>query len=112
MSDIKESDWKILRGLKAQALERFCEITLAEAKSICDDNSQAFHERYLKLFTFIERRDEALAIGFNDLRRSNAHPRLVFMRASELITDDECSKFSGDLRNRIDAHIKDAGLEE
>jgi hypothetical protein len=48
MREIKESDWKILRQVHKEALERFCEQILLEVERINSDSAKSFHQRYLE----------------------------------------------------------------
>jgi hypothetical protein len=103
MSDqIRESDWKILRGLKQVALERFCERTLGEIAAVAIATSRGAHERYLEVFKLIDRRDEEIAVAFNDLRRSNAILKLAAMRSRGLVTDEEFGRFSEETRDVVE----------
>lgn len=99
---IRESDWKILRDLKPLALERFCERTLGEIAAITIATTKGAHERYLEVFRLIDRRDEELALAFNDLRRSNAILNLATMRSRGLVTDEEFQRFSAETRDVVE----------
>jgi len=102
MREIKESDWKILRQLHPEALERFCKEILLEIESINSDSAKSFHRRYLDTFGVLHRRDKEIAETFNNLRRSTALRQLASMRARGLLTEDEFSRFSQDTRNAVD----------
>ena len=52
--------------------------------------------------TLIEQHERALVIGFDDIRRSNALSRLVFMREAELFTEEEFARFSDETRGRVE----------
>ena len=99
---IRESDWKTLRDLKPLALERFCERTLGEIAAITIATSRGAHERYLEVFRLIDRRDEDIALAFNDLRRSNAIIKLTTMRSLGVVTDEEFGRFSQETRNVVE----------
>ena len=49
MRDIKESDWKIFKGVREVALERFCERVLHEIERIGSDATKTKHQRYLAI---------------------------------------------------------------
>jgi hypothetical protein len=68
MLEIKESDWKLLRKVHKEALERFCKQILAEVKRINSDDAKDYHRRYLDLWELLRQRDKELAVAFNDLR--------------------------------------------
>jgi hypothetical protein len=67
---IKESDWKLLRELSPIALDRLCQRIIEEVQAICGDSGQSNHERYLAMYKHIRRREEDIAIAFDDMRRS------------------------------------------
>jgi hypothetical protein len=45
MRDITGSDWRIFKGLRKIALERFCERVLGEIAGISSDTTKTKHER-------------------------------------------------------------------
>jgi hypothetical protein len=49
MHNIKEFDWKIFKGIREVALERFCERVLDEIGGIGSDATKAKHQRYLAI---------------------------------------------------------------
>jgi hypothetical protein len=76
---ISEPDWKVFRRLHPIALNRFCETTLREIKSLVEKAESDPHEQYLKLYKLIHERDEQLARAFNDFRRSTALMQIAIM---------------------------------
>jgi hypothetical protein len=106
MSNIKESDWKVLRSLHPQALERFCQKVLADIASLNTNPGTNFHQKYLAVYDLIAKRDREMAIIFDELRRSTAIERLIGMRERNLFTPDEYSQFSPDLQERIDSIVR------
>ena len=98
-----ERDWKILREVSRLALERFCERVLQECASVTADHSRTAHERYLKLFRLIEKRDREVARAFNDLRRSTAIQRLIAMHHLGVVTEEEMERFSLQTRETVEA---------
>ena len=101
MRAIKESDWKILRQLKSQALERLCEEILLEIAQINADTAKTFHERYLSVYKILQRRDKEIAAIFNGFSRSTALLRLAAMKRRGLVTEDEFSRFSQETQEAI-----------
>jgi len=104
---IKESDWKILRQLHREALERFCEQILLEVERISRDRSKSFHQRYLDMWEVLKRRDKELGDTFNDLRRSTAFFQLASMKGRGVLTDEEFSRFSEETRCVVDRMLND-----
>jgi len=105
MDRIAESDWKLLRQLHPLALDRFCQQVLCEAGHLATDQEASAHHRYLALFDLIMRRNAELAETFDDLRRSNAFLKLACIRAHELLTDDQFSRFTLATRNVVNTLI-------
>jgi hypothetical protein len=70
--EFPERDWKVFRQLLEVALERFCERVLDEICKIAAEPDRTNHERYLEIFKLLERRDDEMASGFNNPRRSMA----------------------------------------
>src|SRR5688572_29016675 len=116
LRDIRESDWKVLRGLKDVALGRFCQRVLDEMIGIAGDGGKTAHQRYLAVYTLLERRDRELAETFNGLRGSMALMQLARMVALGLLTEDEQSRFSVETRDWVkglaemrEGHDRNAG---
>ena len=101
LREIKESDWKLLRQLHSVALERYCERVVSEIAQVSGDNAKGFHQRYLEIFTIVERRDKEIAQTFDDLRRSTALVRIAALHALGLLTSDEFSRFSDETRSIV-----------
>jgi hypothetical protein len=101
MQEIKESDWKILRQLRSEALERFCKRVLLEIEGINSDSAKSFHQKYLDIYQTIDRRDKEIALTFNNPRRSTALTQLAAMKARGLLTDDEFLRLSQDTRDVV-----------
>jgi hypothetical protein len=93
---ILEADWKVFRALSLIALDRFCHRVLSEVAEIASDAGKTNHERYLAVYTLIEKRNEELADAFDDHRRSTALLHLARMRWHKLLTDEEMSRFSAE----------------
>lgn len=99
--DIKESDWKVFRELHSIALDRFCQRILDEVRSVSADGTQGAHKRYLAIYDLIRRRDREIAIAFNDMRRSSAIRQLLAIQSHKLLTDEELSRLSPELRELL-----------
>jgi hypothetical protein len=97
--NLPEHDWKTLRALHQVALERYCARVLDESRTILDDDARSAHERYLRLYGVLEKRNQALAAAFNDMRRSVAISRLAALVDLALVTDEELGEFSAPTRD-------------
>ena len=93
-TEIKESDWKVLRRVHPLAVERFCERVLGEVERLARDSAQSLHERYLQIYKLMEQRDREMARLFNDPKRSRALTMMVHMRAEGLMTDEEFAELT------------------
>lgn len=101
MREIKESDWKILRQIHDDALERFCERILLEIDQIRSDSTKSFHQRYLHIYAALHRLDKEVALTFNNLRRSTALQQLAAMKVRDLLTEEEFSRFSQETQDLV-----------
>ena len=101
MGDFHEPDWKTLRALKPILLDRLCTRIMDECRQVMDDAGLTAHERYLKLFKLLQRRDDELAAAFDDMRRSRAMQRLANIYALGLFTDEELEWFSPGTRDTM-----------
>jgi hypothetical protein len=99
--DISEPDWKIFRQLHSVALERFCEHVLSDVGRLVSESGKNAHERYLAVYSLLERRDKELGQAFNDLRRSTALLKLTIIRARGLVTDEEFARLSPETRDAV-----------
>src|SRR5262245_54259793 len=93
MRDIKESDWKIFKGLREIALERFCERILDEVARISSDSTKTKHERYLAIYQLLRERNKEIDPIFDYLRRSTAVRQIWAFRSHDLLTEQELRQF-------------------
>lgn len=101
-TEIKESDWKLLRRVHPLAVERFCERVLGEIDRVVGDTARSRHERYLQIYKLMQHRDLEMARLFNDPKRSKALTMIANIRAEGLMTDEEFSSLSDETRQAID----------
>ena len=91
---ISERDWKVFRELRQIALERLCDKIIAEAKAETERPAKSSHEKYLSLYKLMDKRDDDVARGFNDFRRSTALMQIGIIHSMGLFTGDELRRFS------------------
>ncbi|MGH8177549.1 MAG: peptide ABC transporter substrate-binding protein [Steroidobacter sp.] len=101
MKGIRESDWKRLRELKPVALDRFCSRVLSDVEKASSASAATSHQRYLTIYELIQDRDKELGQIFDGLSRSNAVGKLVLMYRAALVTEDELTSFSEEIRSVI-----------
>lgn len=94
--NISEPDWRVFKEVRTAALDRFSLKTLDECRTLCADRTTPAHQRYLKLYELIHKRDGEMAQAFDDLRRSTAIPCLLIMWQYGLVTPAELHRFSPD----------------
>ncbi len=97
MRDIKESDWKIFKGLRKLALERFCDRALGEVARINSDSTKTKHERFGAIYRLVRERDKEIHPIFDFLRRSTAIRQICAFRFHDLLTAQELGQFSPEL---------------
>jgi len=107
LQDFTESDWKTFRELRDVALERFCRRVLEELEALRLDTSRTYHERYLDVFRWLQKRDEELAHAFNDPRRSRMIAQLAAIHAYGLLEPDELARFTPETRDTIESSAEE-----
>lgn len=101
MKTIREADWKRLRDLKPIAIDRFCTRVLLDLQHVASDTSVTSHERYATIYDLIHEWDKELAKMFDGLSRSNADWKFLLMYDAGLLTEDEVTAFSDDIRSSV-----------
>jgi len=99
---MKESDWKIFKAIKEEAIEKFCENCLAEFREVIDDESKNVHDRYLLNYKLVKNRDKLMALLFDGHSRSKATLQLLAIRGEGLASDKLVSELSDELREQTD----------
>ena len=99
---INEPDWKVVRGLHTIALERYCQRVIDEARATMDSSDDGYHDRYLKLYDLLRRRDKQLGRIFDPLKRSNAVTLLSAIKRKGLLTEDEWMRVSSETREVVE----------
>ena len=101
MADIKESDWKIFKSIREQAIEKYCERCLSEFQEVIDRKETA-HNRYLLMYRIVENLDKKMELIFQNLSRSKAVLELMAIRAQNLADESLVSKLSLELQEHTD----------
>ena len=102
---ISEKDWKVWKPLFQIALNRFCERTLREAAKYASGEGTP-HERYLKLFQYVKRKDKELAEVFDYFSRSKALMQIALAAKKKLITPEEMATFSDETQQAIELMLE------
>ena len=99
--ELPEKDWKIFREIQRAALDRFCGRVLDDIEAVRSDVSRTHHERYLTIYSLLQRRDKRLGEAFDNPRRSQMLWQLELMWSRGLINEEEMSRFSEETRSYI-----------
>jgi|ERR1019366_1162389 uncharacterized protein YukE len=100
-AEFPESDWGRFKEVHQRLLERYCGGVLQELAAVSLGSDGTAHERYLRAYKLIHKRNEEMAHAFDDLRRSTADMQLVIMRRLGLLTDEDLSGFSEQTQMRV-----------
>lgn len=106
MADIREKDWKIIRSLKDDALDRACQRIPDKVSDIIAADDKSAHTRYLELWKTLKAEDKGIALMFDDLKRSTVHRQLARWKFNDLITDDEMRSFSAETLEKVNAFME------
>jgi len=106
MKDITEKDWRVFKGLRKLALERFCDRVLSDIASIGSDETRSKHERYLAIYRLVDERDSEIETIFAYLRRSTAFRQIRSFRSNGLLTGEELRQFSPELVKRVENFLE------
>ena len=106
MQDIKESDWKIFKGLRKLAFERFCDRVLGEIARIGSDNTKTKPERYRAIYRLVRERDKEINPIFDFVRRSTAIRQICAFRFHDLLTAQELGQFSPELVQHVEGILE------
>jgi hypothetical protein len=98
---LPERDWKTLRELHSAALDRYCQRVLREIAGISGDHGRSAHERYLAVYDLVRQRNREMADAFDDMRRSQALERILWIRRLGLFTEEEYLRFTDEMRDRV-----------
>jgi len=90
---MKESDWKIFKKIKEQAIDQFCKNALVEFNEVINNNETA-QNRYLLLYKLVQNRDKQMELLFDYQSRSKAVMQLIAIRGEGLANETLLNKLS------------------
>ncbi|UVM73826.1 MULTISPECIES: hypothetical protein [Pseudomonas] len=103
---ISDSDWKRYNELSELALERFCQGVLSDAQTVAQNEVLSAHARYRTLYRLMRDRDKSLAMAFNVGRRRDISLSLRLLIAYDLLSDQELTILSEELRERVSDAVR------
>jgi hypothetical protein len=96
-----ERDWKVFRELHKIALARYCDRILNEVNRAIANKGESSHDRYLRIYRIIHKRDEEMGRAFNDFRRSTALQQLLIIDSLGLLTEEDLARFTPETRQFV-----------
>lgn len=99
---MKESDWKVFKQIKEQAIQLFCNNALSEYEDIIKSNKDDSQETYTYLYRMVVNRDKQMALLFDGHSRSKASLQLLAIRGEGLADEDLLKKLSEDFLQQTD----------
>ena len=91
---MNESDWKIFTQIKDKAIDLFCNRALLDYEKIIKNDNEDVHERYLQLYSLVQKRNKRMASLFDGHSRSGALLQLLSIRAEGLADENLLNKLS------------------
>lgn len=102
MNNIKESDWKVFKKIKENAIALFCDRALEEFDEAINNNEENPHNRYLLLYKLVQNRDKQMQLLFDGHSRSKAILQLIAIRGEGLANEELLNKLSAELLEETD----------
>lgn len=103
MADIKESDWKIFKKIKKNAIDRYCNRCLNEYAEIIADKTEGNHNKYLYHYRVVQNRDKKMSLIFGDnTSRSKAFIQLLAIRKEGLAEETEIAQLTAAFQESTD----------
>ncbi len=102
-ADIPERDWKYLRSIRKELLDRLCHRILGEIqeKSSRGRTEQTAHDLYLAVYQLVDRSDREIGDCFDDWRRSTILTRLFSMVGRDLLNEEELGYLNEETREKL-----------
>ncbi len=101
MPTIPEKDWKTLRAMKDDLLQKACGQILDKISKFIEESPDDKHTTYRKLWKTMKQEDGKIANMLDDMRRSNARFKLGCWYGYGLIDDETLQQFSEDTRQSV-----------
>lgn len=100
---LPEPEWRKIRDMKPAVLDRVCKgiLDALRAKIATSATEQIHHEQYLNVYRWLDDKDNEIANGFNDLKRSNAYHLLAYWVGNRWLLLQEFNKLSEDTKAKV-----------
>ncbi len=93
MDKILEKDWKNLRSMQENLLDKACGIALANIRSLIDERQGGNHKTFFDLRDAIKSEDRKIGNMFDGMKRSEAMLKIAFMYKYKIIDEDILKEF-------------------
>jgi O-methyltransferase domain len=103
MRSVLERDWKYLKSIQNELLNRSCERANKESLRILSESSIDSFKRYRRLYDQIKDSDRRVTLCFDDWRRSTVFQRLMCIISENLLTDEERRQLSQETQDSLEA---------
>ena len=95
---MKESDWKIFKEIKEQAIDKFCKDALDEFNEVINKNPNCAHNRYLYLYKLVQNKNKEMGLLFDGHSRSKANLQLFAMRMNNVANESLIKQLTSELQ--------------
>ena len=101
MSELPERDWKSMRKMCDELLERLAKRINRRSREILEAGDGKAIDVYRELYAHIDASDRVIAECFDDWRRSTLMLRVLALRRHGLLTDTDLDRLSDQGRETI-----------
>lgn len=106
MDRIQEKDWKKLRSMEKNLLDKAVGNSLSKIRLLIDEGQGGNHKTYLALWDLIRDEDKKIGNMFDDMKRSAAIQKIAFMCKYKIIDEDILREFSEETQERVNTLIQ------
>jgi len=107
LNSINESDWKYLKKLYSDLLERACsQINLEATFLLKNTGNKNQYQIYNYIYEHYHENDQIISDCFDDHKRSTAKIKILNLVKYNIITDSELNGFSDDIIELVKKMIK------
>ncbi len=109
MPTIPEKDWKTLREMKDELLQKACGQILDKISKFIEESLDDNHQTYLKLWKKLRQENSEIADMFDDMKRSQAIMKIFYLYKYKLIDENTLQQFSDETRERVKSMTENYG---
>ena len=106
MDRIPEKDWKKLRSMQKELLDKACGVALSSIRSLIDEREGGNHKTFSNLWNVIKKEDKKIGLMFDDMKRSEAMLKIAFMFKSKIIDENILKEFCAETQKHVKNLLK------